>query len=107
MEARIVVHGTNTERVALWDWLFDDADLRDLLGRDASIEVDAAGEYVVLAEGPVAIWPVLARTLGAWIERWRATVTITGPAGRAVVSPGRAEAALRQVLGVREFSTPA
>ena len=108
VEARVTVHGDNTERVALWDWLYDDAVLRGELGRDASIEINGAAEYVVSAEGPTAIWPALARSLAAWINRWQATVTVTGPGGRtAVISAGQAEAALRHVLEVREFSTPA
>jgi hypothetical protein len=106
MEARIVVGGDNAARVSLWDWLFDDPDLRDLLGRDAGIEVGGDAEYVVRTEETVAIWPVLARTLHAWINRWRVTVAVTGPLGRtATIEPGDPKSLVMHVFGVRELST--
>jgi membrane-associated two-gene conflict system component 1 (EACC1) len=109
VEARIAVDGTDADRVALWDWLFDDPDLRDLLGRDASIEVNRRLEYVVIVEGPVAIWAALARSLALWIVRRQVGIRLAGPRGRtATVGPaGDPEMVLRRVLGALEFSTPA
>ncbi|GIF20077.1 hypothetical protein BJ973_002017 [Actinoplanes tereljensis] len=109
MEARIAVDGTEADRVSLWDWLFDDPDLRDLLGRDASIEVNRRLEYVVVVEGPVAIWATLARSLAYWVVRRQVGIRLAGPHGHsAVVGPdGDPEMVLRRVLGALEFSTPA
>ncbi|GAA2616591.1 effector-associated constant component EACC1 [Paractinoplanes durhamensis] len=108
MEARISVDGSNADRVALWDWLFDDPDLRDLLGRDASIEVNSLTEYVVSVDGPgAAIWAALAHSLAIWLGRCRAALVIAGPYGATAVVTAGQEVALRRVLGVREFSTPA
>ncbi|WP_133305768.1 hypothetical protein, partial [Micromonospora sp. MW-13] len=64
MEARIVIVGSDTDRVALWDWLSGDRDLRGLVRRDTVPRAGEMGgeiEYVVSAViGAGAVWAALA-----------------------------------------------
>jgi tetratricopeptide (TPR) repeat protein len=108
VEARIVVDGSDTDRVALWDWLHDDRDLRGRIRRDTPVtpgQMGAEIEYVVSAVvGAGALWAALAKTISIWLVQRRSdvTITVTGPGGRKVsVSAKRTrdpEAIIREVL---------
>jgi hypothetical protein len=108
VEARFVVDGSDTDRVALWEWLRDDRDLRGQVRRETAPAVGHLGgeiEYVVSAVvGAGAVWAALAKTMSIWLVQRRSDVTIriTGADGRsAEVSAKRTkdpEAIIRHVL---------
>jgi hypothetical protein len=108
VEARIAIEGSDTDRVALWDWLQDDRDLRGRVRRDTAVAAGQMGgeiEYVVGAVvGAGAVWAALARTVAIWLVQRRSdvTITVTGPDGRkATISAKRTkdpEAIIREVL---------
>jgi hypothetical protein len=88
VEARIAIDGSDNDRVALWDWLLNDRELRGRVKRDTAPRAGEMGgeiEYVVSAVvGAGAVWATLARTLSIWLVQRRSdvTITITGPGGR-------------------------
>ncbi|AEV85592.1 hypothetical protein ACWT_4570 [Actinoplanes sp. SE50] len=108
MDARIAINGSDNDRIALWDWLLNERELRGRVRREAISRVGEMGgqiEYVVSAAVSAgAVWATLARTLSVWLLQRRSdvTITITGPGGRKIqVNAKRTkdpEALVRQVL---------